>query len=488
MSRRYKSGTAREQGLLLPARVEDYVAADNPVRAVDAYVDSLELGKLGFKNAGGDLSAGQPAYHPGALLKLYLYGYLNRVRSSRLLEREAQRNLELIWLLEGLTPSYKSIADFRKDNAQALTAANRDFVMLCKQLDLYGAELVALDGSYFRGNVAKHSIYTKQRLRKLLKRIEQDIEAYLSGLDRADTAGAQVGPPPGGLQDKLEALKQRQASVQGKLEQLEQSGRTQYAEVDPDARLLSKPGQSVAGYNVQIAVDAKHKLLVDCALTQDGNDSGQLAPMAIQAKQVLGVEQLAVTADSGYYNQIHLQQCEQAGITPYVAIPERNGPLDPQRRLTREAFGFEPQHNGYRCPQGQLLSYRRSLQQGHKRLLVYASSEPVCARCPLRGCCLSANTACREIYRFEHQELVEAHARRMAERGRQMLVLRAALVEHPLGTLKRWCGWVHFLVRGKPKVSGEMNLLMLCYNFKRVLSILGIGGLQARLAARPSSA
>jgi transposase len=471
--------------MLLPARVEDYVAADNPVRAVDAYVDSLELVKLGFKNAAGDLSAGQPAYHPGVLLKLYLYGYLMRIRTSRMLERETQRNLELIWLLEGLRPSYKTIAEFRKDNAQALKAANRDFVVLCKELDLYGAELVALDGSFFRGNVAKHSIYTKQRLRKLLKRIEQDIEAYLRQLDRADTASAEVGQPPGTLQDKLEALKQRRAGVQDKLEELEQSGQTQYAEVDPDARLLSKAGQSVAGYNVQIAVDAKHKLLVECALTQDGNDSGQLAPMAIRAKQALGVERLDVTADSGYYNHLHLQQCQQAGITPYVAIPERNGPLDAQRRLTREAFSFEPAHNRYRCPQGELLSYRRSLQQGHKRLLVYASSEPVCARCPLRGRCLSANTPCREIYRWEHQALVEAHARRMAERGRQMLGLRAALVEHPLGTLKRWCGWVHFMVRGKPKVSGEINLLMLCYNFKRVLSIVGIDGLRAHLAVRP---
>jgi transposase len=475
----------RNQAMLLPPSVEEYVSPDNPVRAIDAYVQSLDMVALGFSNAEGSVSAGQPAYAPQALLKLYLYGYLMRVRSSRLLERETKRNLEVIWLVEGLTPCYKTIADFRKDNAKALTAANRDFVLLCKELDMYGAELVAIDGSFFRGNVAKRSIYTLPRLKKLIRDIEKDIEAYHQALDGADVACAdtpfeQASP----LAEKLEALKQRQAHYQGKLKQLNETGETQYAEVDPDARLLKKSGQSVAGYNVQIVIDSKHKLLVSAAPTSQGNDTGQLAPLASEAKTILAVETLEACADAGYYNQVQLKQCLDAGITPYVPIPDHHGPVDPDRRLPRDAFAFEEQTNCYRCPAGQRLHFCRVVEQNGKRLLNYVSDPSVCANCPMRNRCLSARTPYREIYRWEHEAIVEAHRRRMEERGADYLKQRAGLVEHPFGTLKRWCGWTHFLVRGKPKVRGEMNLLMLCYNFKRVMNILGMNRFLEHLSER----
>ena len=486
MSRHYKEGVNRDQAMLLPPSVEEYVGADNPVRAIDAYVESLDLARFGFKHAGGELTAGQPAYAPQTLLKLYLYGYLMRVRSSRLLEREACRNLELIWLLGGLQPSYKTIADFRKDYAKALKAANRDFVLLCKELDLYGAELVAIDGSFFRGNVAKESIYSQQRLKKLLQRIEGHIDEYLQALAKADAAPADELHDTPQLAAKLAELKARQAHYQGKLEQLQDSGETQYAEVDPDARLLKKNGQSVAGYNVQIATDAKHKLLVHCEVTSAGNDTEQLAPMAKQAKAVLAVDTLEAVADAGYFNQMHLKACQDAGITAYVPVPEHHGRQDHAQRLSRDAFSFEAKANHYRCPEGQTLRFARMLEHNGKRMLNYVSTPGTCAECPSRAHCLPAKTPYREIYRWEHEALLDAHRRRMDAAGRVYMKRRAGMVEHPFGTLKRWCGWVHFLVRGKEKVSGEMNLLMLCYNFKRVLSILGMDKFRELLKQRAS--
>lgn len=472
MSRRYKTGMNRDQGMLLPPSVEAYVGPDNPVRAIDAYVESLDLKRLGFQNADGGLTAGQPAYAPQALLKLYLYGYLMRVRSSRLLERETRRNLEVMWLLAGLQPSYKTIADFRKANAQALKATNRDFVLLCRELDLYGAELVAIDGSFFRGNVAKESIYTQQRLQKLLTRIEAHIDAYLQALEKADamTPGGVGEAPP--LAAKLAELKARQAHYQRKLAHLKAAGETQSAEVDPDARLLKKSGQTVAGYNVQIAADAKHKLLVHCEVTADGNDTGQLAPMAQHAKAVLAVATLEAAADTGYYNQTQIKACLDAGITPYVPVPDREGAGG--TRLPRGAFTFAAEANRYRCPAGHALRFRRIVEQDGKRMLNYVSEPGTCADCPARPRCLPPKTPYREIYRWEHEALMDAHRLRMEQAGDAYMKQRCGIAEHPFGTLKRWCGWLHFLVRGKAKVGGEMSLLMLCYNFKRVLSILGI--------------
>ncbi|HVK56208.1 MAG TPA: IS1182 family transposase [Burkholderiales bacterium] len=482
MSRRYKNGVDRSQGLLLPPRVEEYVGEDNPVRAIDAYAESLDLEGLGFKHAAGSLSAGRPSYAPQALLKLYLYGYLMRIRSSRLLERETHRNLELIWLLEGLRPSHATIADFRKHNAKALKAANRDFVMLCKELDLYGGELAAIDGSFFRGNVAKENIYTASRLQKLLARIEKDIDHYHQALEAADKAGGAADNA--GLAEKLVALKARQARHQKQLATLEKSGETQYAEVDKDARLLTKNAQRVAGYNVQLAVDAKHKLLIHCEVTGDGNDTGQLAPMAQAAKATLGVETLDVAADAGYYNQVHLKACLDNGITPYVPAPRHPSDQEDKGRLPRSRFVFEADSNRYRCPEGQRLLFDRRIDKQGKIVLHYRSDRQVCAGCPRRERCLPKKTPYREIYRWEHEALAEAHDRRMAEAGAAYMKRRAGMAEHPFGTLKRWCGWDHFLVRGKTKVSGEMNLLMLCYNFKRVLRLLGLEKFRDCLAQR----
>lgn len=474
MKRRYKPGLDRQQGMLLPARVEDWIAEDNAVRAVDVYVDSLNLAQLGFRNTEGETSVGQPAYPPGGLLKLYLYGFLQGVRSSRKLARECQRNLEVIWLLEGLEPSYKTIADFRRNNLSALKAVNKDFVLLCQELDLFGGELVAIDGSHFRGNVGKKSIYTENRLKKSLERLEKLIEAYLAELEQTDVAETHTEDETTHLAEKLEQLKARQQKNQDRLEKLQASGEKQLAEVDEDARLLSKNGQSVAGYNVQTAVDEKHKLLVTCAVTQDGNDTQQLAPMAKQAKQVLGVSHFEVVSDAGYNNFDQIKECLDARIIPYVPEPDRNARFGAQGRLTRDHFSYQPEQDCYVCPAGQaLLRYGQTVRHGQVRH-GYRSQPAICANCPLKAQCLPTKCRYRSIYRWEHEEIIEAHRHRMAEAGSQKMALRACLSEHPFGTLKRWCGWEHFLLRGLSKVSAEMELWMLGYNFKRVLNILGL--------------
>jgi len=476
--RKYKEGLDRKQEMLLPSRVEEYVTDDNPIRAIDAYVDSLDLAALGFLHTAGGLTPGQPAYPPGALLKLYLYGYLHCIRSSRRLEKETQRNLEVIWLMRGLRPSYKTIADFRKHSLRALKEVNKDFVQLCKELQLYGNELVGIDGSHFRGSVNKTNIYTEKRLTKALSHLEKQIEAYLEELERADTEEVEIEADDRSLEEKLKVLQERQRKHQERLEKLTESNETQLAEVDEDARLLRKSGQTVAGYNVQVAVEAKHNLLVACEVTNEGNDEKQLEPMAKEAQEVLGVESLEVVADAGYFNVVQIMACEEAGITPYVPEPNKTNQARLQGRFAREDFHYQVELDSYECPASQQLTHNSTFERNGKLMFTYASKASVCARCSLKTQCLPPKTPYRQVSRWEHEHIVEAHRVRMAEKGSDVMQQRAALVEHPFGTLKQWCGSTHFLLRGMEKVAAEMDLLMLCYNFKRVLSILGVDALR----------
>ena len=471
--RQYKQGQDREQGMLLPVRVEEYISEDNGVRAVDVYVDSLDMGALGFGNTEGG-GAGQPAYPPGGLLKLYWYGFMQGMRSSRKLARECERNLEVIWLLKGLRPSYKTIADFRKDNLAALKAVNQDFVLVCQELGLFGGELVALDSSHFRGNVGKKSIYTEKRLKKTLERIEKLIEGYLAEMEQTDAAETHSEAENADLAEKLEKLKARQKRNQERLKKLKESGEKQLAEVDKDARLLEKNGQNVAGYNVQTVVDEKHKLLVTCAVTQDGNDTQQLAPMAKQAKQVLGVSHLEVVSDAGYNNFAQIKECLDAEIVPYVPEPDRNTRFGAEGRFIRTDFHYQAERDCYLCPEGQTLPHYSHLVRHGQVCWSYRSQPMVCANCARKGLCQPPRSRFRTIIRWEHEDIIETHRHRMAKQGRAMMALRACLSEHPFGTLKRWCGWDHFLLRGLSKVRAELSFWMLGYNFKRVLSILGL--------------
>jgi transposase len=470
----------------LPARIEDYVSADNPVRAIEAYVGSLDLAKLGFGHAAASGGAGQPPYDPADLLKLYLYGYVNHVRSSRRLERETQRNLEVIWLLRGLTPGYRTIGNFRKDNVAALKAANRGFVLLARQLDLLGGELVAIDGAFFHGDASKASIVTGTRLGEQLSAVEREIEAYSAALeinDRQDEMAAEGPAPCSGaeLTQRLAGLRERQAAVEAEQAKLAASSETQLSRTDPDARRLAKNGQVVAGYNVQIAVDAKHHLIVSSEVVNDGNDTGQLHAMAAAAKAALGVETLDVVADCGYCDGANLKACEEQGITAYVPLPERGAGRG--GRFGVDEFHYDAATDRYHCPAGRVLAP----MAGEKRYangrvkLRYVSHPAKCRSCPLRQRCLSPKATRREIERWVHQDVIDRHRIRM-QTAEAIVRRRKAIVEHPFGTLKCRAGYQHFLLRGFRKVRGEWSLMALCYNFTRVLNILGLTRFLACLA------
>src|SRR5215471_1026653 len=483
-NRALKSGIDREQSSFLPARVEDYVDRDNPVRAIDYFVSKLDLVKLGFRHAdriGGGV--GQPPYDPADLLKLYIYGYTNQVRSSRRLEREAQRNLELIWLLKGLRPGFRTIATFRQENWAALKVANRAFVLLLREADLLGGTLVVIDGAFFHGDASKGSIATGRKLREQIAALDRDIEAYGEAIDANDASESARSPTDhdaggkGGGEDveqKIASLMAKRAKAQADLDRLDASGETQLSRTDADARLLTKNGQKVAGYNVQIAVDSKHDLIVASEVVNDGNDTGQLYGVAQAAKEALGVETLQAVADAGYYNSATLKECEQNGIVAYVPQPSRTRRLRAQGRFTHQEFIYVADADAYRCPAGSLLRPMpgRKTNTGGRLELRYTSRTADCAVCPLRGRCLTKKATTRTIYRWEHEDVLERHRARMKDAG-ALMRHRSGIVEHPFGTLKCRAGYRHFLLRGFNKVRGEWSLMALGYNFTRALNILG---------------
>jgi transposase len=489
-NRTFKAGASREQASLLPPRVEDYVGSDNPVRAIESYVSALDLAKLGFRHAERGVGVGQPPYDPADLLRLYLYGYLNQVRSSRRLEQEARRNLELIWLLKGLRPGYRTIGNFRKENWAALKAANRSFVLLMRELGVLGGELVAIDGAFFHGDASKASIATRNKLNEQIAALDRDIEAYRGVLDANDAAEAEGlsggddrGGGGGDIAQKAAALMAKRAQAQADLDRLKASGETQLSRTDIDARLLTKSGQTVAGYNVQVAVDDKHKLIVASEVVNDGNDTGQLYAMAKAAKQALGAETLRAVADVGYYNGAVLKACEDDGIIAYVPLAERTGRLAAQGRFTHEDFAYDAETDAYRCPAGALLhpTKGRRTNTGGRIEVRYVSRKATCDACPLRGRCVTDQRPTRDVLRWMHEDVIERHRQRMKDAG-PLMRRRAGLVEHPFGTLKCRAGYRHFLVRGFDKVRGEWSLMALCYNFVRVLNIIGFDRFIAEMA------
>lgn len=490
-SRRYQPVLNRQQEMLLPPCVDEYVSQNNPVRAIDAYVDTLDLQALGFANSQPVMGAGQPAYDPAALLKLYLYGYLQGIRSSRKLEREASRNLEVMWLVEGLRPTYKTIADFRKVNGVALKAANRDFLLLCKELELFGGEQVAVDGSFFKADASKTGIHTEDKLNKQLEDLDKKIADYQQALAEQDAADDRAGQgslvEDGQLQQKLERLRNKQAEKKALLQQLKDSGDKQVSTVDQDARLLTKRGQTVAGYNVQIVVDDKHKLIVAEEVTQDGNDVHQLAPMLEQAQSLLQSENLTGLADSGYYEGHQLKTCEDQNITVYVAIPDKSKAIAAKGRFTREQFSYDPEQDCYRCPQGNpLTASGKAHQKNGKWLTCYKSKAADCSQCPLREQCLTEKAAIKQIQRWEHEAVIERHQQRMGQKP-GIMKKRGALAEHPFGVLKHRAGMNHFLMRGLEKCRGEFSLMVLGYNFTRLLNILDVDTLRDYCARRPEN-
>ena len=473
---RHIQGSDRSQTLLLPASVEDYVGADNSVRAIEAFVDGFDLAKAGFVRVAAK-EIGRPGYHPGDLLKLYLYGYLNRVRSSRRLEAECHRNLEVIWLLRGLRPDFKTIADFRRENAPAFKAAFRHFVVLCRKLDLFGKELLAIDGTRLKAVNSTERNFTREKLKTMLHNADARLAEYLAELAKADDqdGGPAAGAAPAkNLAEKIATLQKRRESYAAIQAELERTGENQVSLTDPDSRAMATYPKVGVGYNAQVAVDAKHKLIVEQEVTNLGSDLGQLAPTAIPAKEALGVDTIQATADRGYYKGADIAACEAAGITAFVPKPLGRGAAASKGLFAKEAFVYDAAQDVYRCPNGETLFPRTHwVKDGHRMIVYYDGA--ACRRCPIKAQCTSAKRW-RQIVRWEGEAVLDAMAARLAANP-QMTQRRRETVEHPFGTIKQAMNQGYFLMKGLRQVRAEFSLTALAYNLLRVINLVGVKGL-----------
>jgi transposase len=467
---RFIEGRDRDQVTLLPECLDDYIAADNPVRVVDAFVDELQLPKLGFEGAEPALT-GRPSYHPSVLLKIYIYGYLNRIQSSRRLEREAQRNVELMWLTGRLAPDFKTIADFRRDNGVGIRNACGRFVALCRELKLFSQAIVAVDSSKFKAVNSRDRNFTPGKIDGRQRQIEESIHRYLQALDTADrTQPAEVEAKTERLQDKIKTLREQMRRLDTIKEQLKRQPEPQLSLTDPDARSMisQAKGTGVVGYNVQTAVDAKHHLVVAHEVTNIGSDRAQLSKMAVAAREAMGKQKLRVMADRGYFNAPQIKACDDAGIEAYVPKSTTSN-AKAEGRFDKADFIYIAKDDEYQCPAGQRAIYRFTREEGGLQLRRYWSS--ACPRCPMKPQCTPSDY--RRISRWEHAGVLDAMQRRL-DRKPDAMTLRRRTIEHVFGTLKHWMGSTHFLTRGLANVGTEMSLQVLAYNLKRVIQVLGM--------------
>lgn len=477
--KRFIEGEARTQVTLLPECLDDYVAEENPVRVVDVFVDELDLGALGFEGV-APATTGRPAYHPAVLLKIYIYGYLNRIQSSRRLEREAERNVELMWLTGRLAPDFKTIADFRKDNGKAIRNVCRQFVVLCRNLNLFSQSIIAIDGSKFKAVNNRDRNFTQGKVKARMQQIEQSIDRYLAAMDSADRATPEVAEAKAErLKEKVETLKQQMQKLKAIEAQLRESPDQQISLTDPDSRSMATSGRGTGtvGYNVQTAVDDKHHLIIAHEVTNVGNDRAQLSNMANQAREEAGVETLTVVADRGYYKGTEIVACEQAGIATFVPKPLTSS-SKAEGRFGKQDFIYVAASDEYRCPAGQSLIRRFSSVEDGMLLHCYWCS--VCQACSMKKQCTTGKE--RRVKRWEQESVLDAMQLRLEHDPGKMKVRRQT-VEHPFGTLKYWMGATHFLTKTLPKVSTEMSLHVLAYNLKRMMSIFGIQGLLEAIKA-----
>jgi transposase len=474
----FVQGVHRNQVVMFPESLDEYIADGNPVRFIDAFVDSLDLQALGFERAVPE-ERGRPPYHPGDLLKLYVYGYLNRVRSSRRLEREAQRNVEVMWLLGKLAPDHKTIADFRRDNGKPIRAVFREFTVMCRRLELYGGQLVAIDGSKFKAANSRDRNFTKAKLERLNQRADKEIQRYLEELDEADEQEQDNEKPTAeDLEEKIEWLRGRKKEYAELQERMDQSGESQVSLTDPDARSMvlgSNRGTEVA-YNVQISVDAKHKLILDHEVTNAGNDKNQLSSMAIRAKEALGVQSLDVVADQGYYGSEEIKNCIEGDVVPYMRRPNTS---NNRGLFAREEFRYDGENDCYWCPAGKALPFKYQTTYRGQAVRDYIAEE--CSQCDLKAKCTRRSDG-RQIRRRVEEEMLEDMDRRVRAEP-DKVKRRKSIVEHPFGTIKRSMDQGYFLTRGLPGVRTEASLTMLAYNIKRVVRVKGV---QELIAALPS--
>jgi len=484
----YLRGVARQQMMLLPESVEDYVGPENPVRVIDAFIDGLDLDGLGFELK-AELASGAPPYDPKALLKLYVYGYLNRIRSSRELEKATRRNLEVIWLLGRLTPDHWTINAFRRVHRTRFKAVFRQFNLVCGSLGLFGAELVAIDGTFLKAVNSPRRNFSQGKVRRMIEEIDARSEAYLEALEAAEReapaqslAAAGGAPDAAQIQGKLAALEGKRRECAAMLEKLSAEPGAQVSLTDPESRALCKGSEFTVGYNAQIAVDSAQHLIAAEEVTREPNDATLLAPMAQAARDALGVEKIAAVADRGYYSHEQVRACAEAGIEAYVPSPRRS--VAGEGEYPIEVFRYDAARDLYLCPQGRELLRHSDTTKASGRHRTYYDSA-VCRGCPVRPACTRG--AYRKLTVHEHQELIAANQARLRARP-EILAQRHALAEHPFGTLKFWLGYRAFLCRGLEMVRAEFSLSCLAYNFRRALNVLGVGRLLETLRPMPSAA
>ena len=455
------SGQSRFQSTLYPEYLDEVIAPDSSVRVIDAFVDSLDLAELGFSKVEAE-ATGRPPYDPGDLLKLYIYGYLNQMRSSRRLERETQRNVEVFWLINRVSPVFKTIADFRKDHPEAIIGVCRSFIKFCREQSAFGGKVLAIDGSKIAAVASRKQVITKKQLADRDAAIERKIAEHLAAMDAADAEETSAEPAKVDVAAALAALQAQRRELQQQAEQLVREGLKQKVLTEPEARLMRTPRGHQVAYNAQIAVDTKHDLIAAFDLTNEGNDLQQLHPMAQQGKAALEAEQLTAVADSGYSNGEHGKHCEQDGITAIVPRAERVNPKGEQY-FSRDQFSYDRQNDSWHCPAGEVLKLFKTSRTKQKK--EYRTQ--ACPTCPLKSQCTDA--ARRVIVRGFHEDDREAmHQRAVADPN--WMKLRRAVAEHPFGTIKWLMGAPRFLVRGLLKAKAEFALIVTCYNLKRLIS------------------
>ena len=477
--KRFIEGEERSQRTLLPECLDDYIDEENPVRVVDAFVDELSLQELGFDGV-EPAATGRPSYHPAVLLKLYIYGYLNRVQSSRRLEREAQRNVELMWLTGRLAPDFKTIADFRRDHGDAIRRVCREFVVLCRRLQLFADGIVAIDGSKFKAVNNRDKNFTDRKLKARMEQLEESIKRYLVELDRADRDATAVLPGRvAHLKDKIAKVKEQMKALGEIGKQLDASDDRQVSLTDPDARSMATSGRGtgIVGYNVQTAVDAKHHMIVAHEVTNVGHDRDQLATMADKAKEATGSSKLIALADRGYFEGYEILKCEEAGIAAVVPKPMTSGSAA-AGRFDKRDFVYDARRDEYRCPAGQIATRRFTVIEHGKTLHKYWTSE--CPSCPIKARCTPSPY--RRITRWEHEGVLDMMQARL-DGAPEAARLRRQTVEHVFGTLKAWMGTTPFLTKTLRRVRTEMSLQVLAYNLKRAIRVLGTAQLIAAIRA-----
>ena len=465
----FVEGEDRLQPTLLPSCLDDYVSEDNPARVVDVFVDELDLRSLGFEVVAA--ATGRPAYHPATLLKLYIYGYLNKVQSSRRLEREAQRNVELMWLTGRLAPDHKTIANFRKDNGLAIQGACAQFVVLCRELGLFSQAVVAVDGSKFKAVNTRDKNFTVTKLKKRMEQVAEHIAGYLADLDTADRLEGEAAQARGGrLKEKIDLLRAQMQALKAMEAQVAASPDSQVSQTDPDARSMATSGRGsgIVGYNVQSAVEAEHHLIVTHDVVMTGHDRQQLAAMGEKAKAAMGLDALDVLADRGYFSGEEILACEAIGVTPFVPKPLTSG-AKADGRFGKQDFSYLPDQDAYRCPAGQVLKHHMTTVEKGLKLHRYWDRAS-CQACALKPQCTPSIE--RRVTRWEHEAVIDAMQKRMDLAPTSMRT-RRKLVEHPFGTIKSWMGSTHFLMKRLKNVKTEISLHALAYNLKRVMQILG---------------